>query len=452
MHRTVLATLVAFLTAVWLAGGASAADLPSHRAPQGRAPSARAATWATQPGATFQTLGAKLAGAAVVNGHVYAYDGAPIQQSYVYGEAYDRTVGAWIGVETYSDGSGSYTLSGLPAADASGYLAATSSTEPWVMRRIYASWSDPGPTTFDFRPGKVPTTLVRGTIWSDWESAESELFGVDARSSIFAESLVPSSGGPTTVGDSYALGGSYSQGALYFWADQGLEHVTAIEVTAGARSVQSVTVSQNDAQRISVTSPYWASGKPGTTVTVKHWNFPAGWNLGFSGWPDAPMGNGKAYGSAVAPAADSFTRKFTVQKTAPAGYSYHLETDHADGPLLLHTPFQVCTLKSTKASIKKGGSIKLSGVIPTQGHWGSRAGKSKKVTIYQRSKSVSAAPTTWDATKQGWKKVATVTANGLGKYASASLKPTRTTWYVVRYPGDDWYWRAYTSVVKVRVN
>jgi hypothetical protein len=46
--------------------------------------------------------------------------------------------------------------------------------------------------------------------------------------------------------------------------------------------------------------------------------------------------------------------------------------------------------------------------------------------------------------------VGRVKANGLGRYARF-LRPTRTTWYVVRYPGDDWYWHAYTSVLKVRV-
>jgi len=69
----------------------------------------------------------------------------------------------------------------------------------------------------------------------------------------------------------------------------------------------------------------------------------------------------------------------------------------------------------------------------------------KYVTLYKRTRAATAAPTTWDATKKGWTKVARIRANGLGRYLSTYLKPTRTTWYVVRYPGDNWYWPAYTS-------
>lgn len=34
---------------------------------------------------------------------------------------------------------------------------------------------------------------------------------------------------------------------------------------------------------------------------------------------------------------------------------------------------------------------------------------------------------------------------------TGSLRPQRSTWYIVRYPGDDWYWRGYTAVTKVTV-
>jgi hypothetical protein len=30
------------------------------------------------------------------------------------------------------------------------------------------------------------------------------------------------------------------------------------------------------------------------------------------------------------------------------------------------------------------------------------------------------------------------------------VQPSRTTWYVVRYPGDGWDLDAYTSVIRVR--
>ncbi len=450
MRKTVLATTLVLLMLLAVASAALAAGVPSYRCPGDGPQRPERDKPGPQPKAHYMPLGAKLAGTAVLNGHVYTYGGSPVESAHVYGEAYDYTATAWTWAEADTDASGAYSLSNLAAASQEGFLYAYSSVEPWTIRRYSASWADPGPTTFDFHAGMVPTTAVRGTVWPGWDYVENELWGSDAQSPIMAESYIMGSD-DVVVGDSYALGGTYDWGAMYFWSDQGIEYYPAVTVTGGATSAQSVNVSQDDAQRIWVTAPYWGSGKPGTTATIRHWNFPAGWNLRFGGWPDAPTGSDKHFADGVAPATSPFVKKLKVPTTAPAGYSYYFSTDHADGPLVLSTPFQVCTLKSTKTAIKKGARIKLSGVVPTQGHWGSKAGKVKYVTIYKRTKSVSAPPTVWDATKKGWTKVARVRANGLGKYASAYLRPTRTTWYVVRYPGDDWYWDAYTSVLKVRV-
>jgi hypothetical protein len=143
----------------------------------------------------------------------------------------------------------------------------------------------------------------------------------------------------------------------------------------------------------------------------------------------------------------------TIPATARPGYTYEVHTYRSDDRrsyLDLTTGFQVCTLKSSRAVVNKGRRIKLSGVVPTQDHWGTNEGQTKRVTIYRRTRPAPGAPTVWDATSQGWTRVARVTANGFGRY-SAYLRPRRTTWYVVRYPGDDWYWSAYTSVLKVRV-
>ena len=201
-----------------------------------------------------------------------------------------------------------------------------------------------------------------------------------------------------------------------------------------------------------MTTPYWGSGKPGTVAKVRHWNFPADWTLDFYGYGETPSGlPEKSYGSLLTTGADPFTKTVTIPTRATPGYWYVLQTNHRDGALTLDTPFQVCTLKSSKAAVRRGGSIKLRGIIPTEGHWGSTPGKVKYVTIYRRTRSVSAAPKVWNPTTRGWTKVARIRASGLGKYTSAYLKPTRTTWYVVRYSHDNWYYGGYTSVLKVRV-
>lgn len=450
MRRTVLAAVVALTLLLASAGAAVAADLPSHRAPGAAPPSAVAGPGLRlAPAAHFAPLGAKLAGTAVVNGHVYDSGGGAIYGAYV---AWAVTLGdTFESGDTQTDATGAYSFTNLPAAPGTGELLVASPTEPWAIGRYDATWADPGTTTFDFQPGVVTTVLLRGGPWVGWGDAMVFLFGSDAVSGVAGMTDIAGSSDAVS-GYSYGVPGTYQDGAAYFWMDEGKEFTTTATLGAGAVSAETIVVDQATAQRLMVTTPYWASGKPGTAIKVRHENYPAGWTLDYYGYADSPTGKPfKSYGSLATTGASPFSKGVTIPTTAPAGYCYVVNATHREGPLSLDTPFQVCTLKSTKTAVRKGDSIKLGGVIPTEGRWGSNAGKSKYVTIYKRTKSVSAAPTAWDATKKGWTKVAKVKANGLGKYASAYLKPTRTTWYVVRYPGDNWYWGAYTSVVKVRV-
>ena len=41
--------------------------------------------------------------------------------------------------------------------------------------------------------------------------------------------------------------------------------------------------------------------------------------------------------------------------------------------------------------------------------------------------------------------------NGLGAYTTPYFRPLKTLTLVVRYPGDDWYYDAYTSTQKITV-
>jgi hypothetical protein len=136
-------------------------------------------------------------------------------------------------------------------------------------------------------------------------------------------------------------------------------------------------------------------------------------------------------------------------KTKP-GYAYKVTAPHHTGPLGLTCWFQVCTLKPTALRIVKGRAVRLKGVVPISGHEGSTAGRATTVTMFARTRSAGQ-PSKWNPTSQGWRKVATAKTNRLGAYATKALRPGRTTWYVAQYPGDSRHFRAYTSVVKVRV-
>jgi hypothetical protein len=116
-------------------------------------------------------------------------------------------------------------------------------------------------------------------------------------------------------------------------------------------------------------------------------------------------------------------------------------------------PYQVCTLKASAKTIRRGGSVRLSGVVPTQGHVDTQAGKGKALILYASTKysNLRTGPTEWDATQCNWKKVASFKCDGFGKFRSPAVRPTAGTTYVVRYAQDEWYWGAFTGLVRVSV-
>ena len=95
-------------------------------------------------------------------------------------------------------------------------------------------------------------------------------------------------------------------------------------------------------------------------------------------------------------------------------------------------------------------------MVPIKGHYGGKTGTRKYVTVYKTTSSKLAAkgqpPVAGGGSRAaGWTKVGRVRTDGLGRYRKGSIRPGRTTWYAVWYPGDSWYWGAWTSLAKVTV-
>src|SRR5450830_40269 len=389
-------------------------------------------------------------GPCTVTGQVLEFGGTPVAGAEV-GLYYTDDAGDMYffdGVTT--DGSGEFAFTGVPE---------TGDGELYVYRGDgdgYQSWGNAftagGSNHFVLRPGLVGAEVWRTSdpSWDWWSWLRVETYGSGGGGTTWID------GNVADEGDVYAMQPDCDYAVAYPYDNQGIEWFAGspLPVTAVAHGGDTMTFDQYEGRGAWMLAPYWASGKPGTRTVLTLENWPAGYQMSFYGYSQAPSGQYKDWPYYVeSDGSKYYGTSLTIPTTAPPGYDYEFHVYRYDddaSDLDLTVYFQVASLKASRTKIDRGGSVRLSGVIPTQGHMGSTSGKSKYVTLYQRTKATGP-PTTWDATRKGWRKVGTFRANGYGKYHSRLLHPNRTTWYIVRYPGDDWYFRAYTSVTKVTV-
>jgi hypothetical protein len=383
-------------------------------------------------------------GPCTVTGRVLAADGSVAAGAEVdlwYTDAAD--VDQFIGY-TLTDGTGAFSFPGAPATTAGEidvFFTDGNSCQSW--NDTFAA----GSNDFTLQPGTTAAEVLRtdDAGWNSWEWARIETWG--------------SQGGGTTwitdSGDALVMAPDYDYAVAYPYDNQGIEWNAddALSVMPGMSDGLTMTFDQNDGLGAWLGLPYWTSGKAGTKVLLVLENWPDGYLVAFYGYSQSPTGPTSYWPHAVHSTGAYYRAvSLTIPKSAAPGYDYelHVVRDSADSALDLTTYFQVASLTASHASVHRGRAVRLSGVIPTQGHMGAQMGKVKLVTVYQRSKAAGP-PTVWNPTAKGWRKVATVRANGFGKYTTGLLHPRHTTWYVVRYPGDSWYSPAYTSVIRVAV-
>ena len=306
----------------------------------------------------------------------------------------------------------------------------------------------------DIQPGKVPMLIYRSddSFYNGWSSAWVTFLAEESGKHYLAGTDIAQSG-YTTYADAATISlgpATLDEAAIHYWGNEGAElSVAGVPISPGTFPY-SMTTDESDAHAVWMDG--WASGKPGTVTWLVFERFPAGWTNSITAQAGYPASaTVKSFGTFTSNGDKYQGKKLTIPSAVKPGYAYNFAVAHTDGPLVLSTWFQTCMLKASKASIRRGSAIKLSGVIPTKGHLGSTRGLTKSVIIYKTTKSTSTQPSSWSPKRTIWTKVATVRANGLGGFTSGSLRPTRTTRYVVRYPGDAWYWGAFTSLCKVTV-
>jgi len=411
--------------------------LPSAALAGGRsvAPSA-----ASHPkGATHAT---SVRATCTISGTVLNFDGTPMAGADVYW-GYETTPGSWysiFGGHVAADGAGHFTLTNVLVTTA-GTLDVYPATSQDYFRRPALNFVDGA--TFAIQPGHVPFTTDHAAAGTPWTSVTVETYGPGGLSGTSISSM---------SGTSPAIATSVDHAVAYWFVNEGKELTlpSPIAVTPGTQSASGFTISEAGAPLVSVLSPAWESGAPGTKVTLEVDNWIAPMTAVFSFTSQDPQ-DGKTYPWAtpfVGSATASRAITLTIPKQLKPGYAAHIHmrgTDASSSLLDLYDRFQICTLVGSKTSIAKGASVRLSGVIPANGI-------AKKVVLYSRITKASAQPSKWDAARAGWKKVATISASKTGAFKSGLLKPTRTTWYVVRYSGDSTNFDAFTGVLKVAVH
>lgn len=372
-----------------------------------------------------------------VTGELQTFAGDPVNGAWVELFAQGGDDATWLAA-TLTDEQGAFSFNSVPeCASAELRVRRDGSTYRSLGHRFTAA----GPNRVLLRPGHIGISFI--TTSSSW------------RPPLLVETW--GSGGSTRMwlnsrqGQVDALAPACEYAVAYPFNNQGVEWFGDVAVAPGQRS-ETVTFNQADARSAWFATATWASGAPGSRIAVAFSNWPAGYQLEFSGVADAPDAVTQTWPSFTTAGRLQFLRTVRIPKNAPAGYAYEIHVRRLDhsSHLDLELHYQVATLQTSRRTSKARRAITLSGVIPTEGHWGDRKGKAKSVTLYRRT-SAAGQPTHWNPAKDGWKKVATLRASQFGKYKSAALHPSRTTWYVVRYPGDGEYARGFTSVAKVTI-
>jgi hypothetical protein len=421
-------------------------------------------SWPLQSGASAT------AGAGVVQGHVYDYAGDPVGGVEVGAMVLDdQGTPLWSGSAT-TDAGGFYSVSGAPAST-HGLLTGTTGTGEWTMWDL--TFADSGTSTYDVRLGRVAWSATRGgpqaASWRD--PSFIGITGTNAtggRFSVYTWMPASSPGGSndtTVTGTASALPGDAGWTGLWFGPNEAAEwHASdsgnaPVPVTAGDTTPLPFTFDESSAYRVLVTEPYWASGRPGTVVRLGLQDFRAGMELNFQGSIDPDLHTSWNHKSFTTTGPEEQTVSLTVPRRAEPGRALMVRvqeaTDLLVGYLFFYVSFQVCTLNASDASIHRGTTVTLNGVVPVAGNTEPGKGTPRYVWIYERT-TAAAPPTVWDATQQGWRLVERVRTDRSGRYHSGWLTPSRTTWYVARYAGDakvtlEGYFRAYTSVRTVRV-
>jgi hypothetical protein len=402
-------------------------------------------------------------GAGVIRGTVVDYAGQPVSGAYLMWLTGENRIGD--GAQT--DTAGSYQITGVPALSGTGqlWMVPGRDADVWYFCRGL-TFFDPGPTTFDFWPGRLPLTIQRGGPWAGGSWAEVDLFGGSGTlPGLETSQYLKVGSADTFTGYAYGLPGEYTSAVVVFrgggWPARFTE-AQEIEMPQGAPAMiesgqtggVSLAADERDAVRAKVTR--WASGAPGRNVILRLSNLRAGDVYKITGESMNGHEPVKTFGMVTvpSPAPRAMPLKVRVPLKVPTGDKYNFEATRVGSNLRLVASYQVCAFKASRHDITRGESVRLTGVVPlvpSDTSWNTKM----DLTLFKHAGTVSQ-PWTWQA--KGWTKVTTIRTDESsydvpGWFSISSLHPRRTTSYVIRFPrSSDPSWRGCTSVETVHVH
>ena len=356
------------------------------------------------------------------------------------------------------DEYGAFAFTAVPAAAGNGDLWAVPEPDngAWQRGRYGMTWADGGDVSVDLRAGRVGVGIYRGGPWYGWKNAVFFVWTkpADGNGTGFTMSTVRNTNvdGEGYYGEQPVEEGTGDGAVVYFWSNEGAEVPFSAEVQRTSPSVPSIAAYEDSACRARIMEPRWSSGKPGKTIILSLSGFDVGWINQIRGRSDYPGGATWKDLTRVTMRESGANLRVTIPSTAKPGYMYWVATDHVNGmaALRLLVPFQVATLRPSSTSVARGSTVRLSGVVPVDGHWGTKRGTPKTVVLYKGPNS-QPQPRTWEPSRYDYTKVGSFRTDGYGRFRTSAVRVNGTTTFVVRYPGDATYWRAYTTQVLVKV-
>ena len=336
----------------------------------------------------------------------------------------------WTGV------GGAFSFAGVTSSPGNDDLSAYG--EDWQL----STWANDFSTrsTYVIRPGAVPVTIAN---WPDRQEAGVWVGDAASGGAWSSPRLTDDSGlaaaaapGFDTVAVSF-YGDFATVTAATEWIST--DHAV-VPVESGVTVDQTIELDWAEAKRARLAGPRCRhSVRPGDFVTLVLENWPAGSQASFYGasWVDESL---LWYDSTASFGGGGETKRvrLRVPADAPLRAEYEIGTYRSDdrkSAVTMWDYVQLCRFASTRDSIERGQAIQLRG--EAHGHG--------PVVLYRRTKAASR-PSTLAAA--GWTRVGRLDRTN-GRFASGWLRPSRTTWYTVRYGGE--LFTAFTPVVKVTV-